>query len=67
MFELTGQTDIATGAASGIGEVITRRLSAAGAGIENAGVDVPLEPASIVSIFRFASSIEPPATHFPAV
>jgi len=51
VFELTGQTDIAIGAAPGIGEVITRRLSAAGARIEIAGVDVPLEPASIVSHF----------------
>jgi NAD(P)-dependent dehydrogenase (short-subunit alcohol dehydrogenase family) len=31
MFELTGQTAIVTGAGTGIGEVIARRLTAAGA------------------------------------
>jgi NAD(P)-dependent dehydrogenase (short-subunit alcohol dehydrogenase family) len=30
MFELTGQTAIVTGGASGIGEAIARRLSSAG-------------------------------------
>jgi NAD(P)-dependent dehydrogenase (short-subunit alcohol dehydrogenase family) len=39
MFELTGQTAIVTGAASGIGEAIARRLSSAGAKVAIADID----------------------------
>jgi 3-oxoacyl-[acyl-carrier protein] reductase len=39
MFELTGQTAIVTGSATGIGEAIARRLSAAGAAIACADLD----------------------------
>ena len=39
MFELTGQTAIVTGAASGIGEAIARRLSTAGARVAIADID----------------------------
>jgi 3-oxoacyl-[acyl-carrier protein] reductase len=40
MFELTGQTAIVTGAATGIGEAIARRLSAAGATVVCADIDL---------------------------
>jgi NAD(P)-dependent dehydrogenase (short-subunit alcohol dehydrogenase family) len=40
MFELTGQTAIVTGAATGIGEAIARRLSAAGAAVVCADIDL---------------------------
>jgi 3-oxoacyl-[acyl-carrier protein] reductase len=39
MFELTGQIAIVTGAATGIGEVIARRLTAAGARVAVADID----------------------------
>ncbi len=39
MFDLGGQTAIVTGAATGIGEAIARRLSAAGAGVVIADLD----------------------------
>jgi 3-oxoacyl-[acyl-carrier protein] reductase len=39
MFELTGQTAIVTGAATGIGEAIARRLSGAGAAVACADID----------------------------
>ena len=38
-FDLTGQTAIVTGAATGIGEVIARRLTAAGARVAMADID----------------------------
>jgi len=44
MFDLTGQTAIVTGAASGIGEAIARRLSEAGARVAIADID-PAEAA----------------------
>jgi len=40
VFELTGQTAIVTGAATGIGEAIARRLAAAGATVAVADLDV---------------------------
>jgi NAD(P)-dependent dehydrogenase (short-subunit alcohol dehydrogenase family) len=39
MFELTGQTAIVTGAGTGIGEVIAKRLAAAGARVAVADID----------------------------
>jgi NAD(P)-dependent dehydrogenase (short-subunit alcohol dehydrogenase family) len=42
VFELTGQTAIVTGAATGIGEAIARRLAAAGATVAVADLDVDL-------------------------
>lgn len=39
MFELTGQTALVTGAATGIGEVIARRLASAGARVAIADLD----------------------------
>jgi 3-oxoacyl-[acyl-carrier protein] reductase len=41
VFELNGQTAIVTGAATGIGEAIARRLAAAGAGVAVADLDLP--------------------------
>src|SRR5207253_2174413 len=38
-FDLTGQSAIVTGAATGIGEAIARRLSAAGASVAIADID----------------------------
>jgi len=40
VFELTGQTAIVTGAATGIGEAIARRLAAAGATVAVADLDI---------------------------
>ena len=40
MFELTGQTAVVTGAATGIGEAIARRLASAGASVIVADIDV---------------------------
>lgn len=51
MFELTGQTAVVTGAATGIGAAIARRLSKAGATV--AVADIDFEAAS-----QMASSIE---------
>jgi len=48
LFELTGQTAIVTGAATGIGEAIARRLARAGAGV--AVADVNFEGASQVAL-----------------
>src|SRR5690348_11255533 len=39
MFELTGQTAIVTGSATGIGEAIARRLARAGAAVAVADLD----------------------------
>src|ERR1700744_2798461 len=39
MFELTGQTALVTGAATGIGEAIARRLTEAGARVAVADID----------------------------
>jgi NAD(P)-dependent dehydrogenase (short-subunit alcohol dehydrogenase family) len=47
MFELTGQTAIVTGAATGIGEAIAERLSRAGATV--AILDLNLEGAQSVA------------------
>ena len=47
MFELTGQTAIVTGAATGIGEGIARRLAAAGAAV--AVADLNFEGAKSVA------------------
>jgi 3-oxoacyl-[acyl-carrier protein] reductase len=47
MFDLTGQTAVVTGAATGIGEAIARRLAAAGATVAIA--DINLEGASEVA------------------
>ena len=40
MFELTGQTALVTGAATGIGEAIAQRLTAAGARVAVADIDL---------------------------
>jgi len=48
LFELTGQTAIVTGAATGIGEAIARRLARAGAGV--AVADLNFEGASQVAL-----------------
>src|SRR6476661_4365628 len=47
MFELNGQTAIVTGAATGIGEAIARRLAEAGAAV--AVADLDFEGASVVA------------------
>jgi NAD(P)-dependent dehydrogenase (short-subunit alcohol dehydrogenase family) len=47
MFDLTGQTAIVTGAATGIGEAIARRLASAGANV--AVADLNLDGASKVA------------------
>lgn len=46
-FDLSGQTAVVTGAATGIGEAVVRRLSAAGAAV--AAVDIDLEGAARVA------------------
>ena len=50
MFELNGQTAIVTGAATGIGEAIARRLSAAGASVAVADLDLAGARAAAESI-----------------
>lgn len=50
MFELNGQTAIVTGAATGIGETIARRLAAAGAQVVIADIDVNAAEAAALRI-----------------
>ncbi len=50
MFELTGQTALVTGAATGIGEVIARRLASAGARVAVADLDFAAAQATAASI-----------------
>lgn len=50
MFNLTGQTAIVTGAATGIGEAIARRLSAAGARVAVADIDLAGATATATAI-----------------
>jgi 3-oxoacyl-[acyl-carrier protein] reductase len=49
-FDLTGQTAIVTGAATGIGEAIARRLSAAGASVAVADIDEAAAKATAAQI-----------------
>jgi NAD(P)-dependent dehydrogenase (short-subunit alcohol dehydrogenase family) len=58
MFELTGQTALVTGAATGIGEVIARRLSAAGAMVAVADIDFNAASAAAESIGGGAFPVE---------
>ena len=51
MFELTGQTAIVTGAATGIGEAIARRLARAGAAIAVADLDADGASAVAAPVF----------------
>jgi 3-oxoacyl-[acyl-carrier protein] reductase len=51
-FDLTGQTAIVTGSAAGIGEAIARRLSAAGATVVVADIDLSSATATSKSIER---------------
>jgi 3-oxoacyl-[acyl-carrier protein] reductase len=50
MFDLTGQTAIVTGSATGIGEAIARRLSAAGARVAIADIDSAAAASTAFSI-----------------
>jgi 2-dehydro-3-deoxy-L-rhamnonate dehydrogenase (NAD+) len=54
MFELDGQTAIVTGAANGIGEVISRRLAAAGARVAIADIDEQAAAAAAERIGEYA-------------
>src|SRR5450432_1390004 len=58
MFELTGQTAIVTGAATGIGEAIARRLARAGATIAAADLDLAGAQAVAESIGGGSFAIE---------
>ena len=49
-FDLTGQTAIVTGAATGIGEAIARRLSGAGATVAIADLDLDGAAATAASM-----------------
>src|SRR5260370_18866044 len=50
MFDLTGQTAIVTGSATGIGEAIARQLSAAGARVAIADIDSAAATATAAAI-----------------
>ena len=58
MFELDGQTAIVTGAATGIGEAIARRLAAAGAAVAVADLDPAGARAVVESLSGGAFSIQ---------
>jgi NAD(P)-dependent dehydrogenase (short-subunit alcohol dehydrogenase family) len=58
MFELTGQTAIVTGAATGIGETIARRLARAGATVVVADLDVEGAKAVAASIGGESFAVE---------
>jgi NAD(P)-dependent dehydrogenase (short-subunit alcohol dehydrogenase family) len=57
MFELTGQTAIVTGAATGIGEAIARRLASAGATVAIADLNVDAASKTADSIGRNSFSV----------
>ena len=57
MFELTGQTAIVTGAATGIGEVIAQRLANAGANVVIADIDQNAAAAAALRIGKNAHAI----------
>ena len=58
MFELSGQTAIVTGAATGLGEAIARRFAAAGATVAVADRDLPGAEAVAHSINGFAVEVD---------
>ncbi len=58
MFDLTGQTAIVTGAATGLGEAIARRLAASGATVAVADLDQEGATAVAASINGFALPVD---------
>ena len=57
-FSLAGQTAIVTGAATGIGEAIARRLAQAGAAVAVADIDRPGAEGTVASIGGDAFAVE---------
>jgi NAD(P)-dependent dehydrogenase (short-subunit alcohol dehydrogenase family) len=67
MFELTGQTAMVTGGASGIGAAIVRRLSAAGARVVIADIDGKMAADTAKAVGNSAFAIEIDITDSDAV
>jgi 2-dehydro-3-deoxy-L-rhamnonate dehydrogenase (NAD+) len=67
MFELTGQTALVTGAATGIGEVIARRLTEAGARVAVADIDADAAEAAAHRVGGGAFAVRLDVTHVEEV